>query len=104
MGGAHSDNSFHPRNDDTYNCSNIDLKLLVSSPDAKVLNKIRQNDILEYEVNNGILVVKYKTEVLGSLIYSRIPELVNCIVNGTMVVITVVKIENGACSVQVVSL
>jgi hypothetical protein len=104
MGGAQGPNSFHPRNDETYDCSNIDFRTLVSSPDATVLKKIRQNDILDYEVNNGILVVKYKAEVLGNLIISRIPELVNCILNGTKVVITVLKIENGACTVQVENL
>lgn len=95
---------FHQREESNYNCSNIDFRTIVSSPDANVLKKIKQNDTLEYDVSNGILVVKFKDEVLGSLIFPRIQELVNCILNGTEVDITVVKIENGACTVQVVTL
>ena len=99
MGGSFG-GTFIESTSTSFNCKNIHIITSVASPDPVILKKIRVGFFLTPElIDEEILVVKYKGDVLGGIVLGQIQSLIKCIKKGTKIKVEVLSITGGDCTI-----
>jgi hypothetical protein len=79
-------------------------RVVLASPKAKVIAKLKAREVLKVELKDGkppVLAVTSTDEIAGTIIPTDLSTLVECIKKGHEYEATIVKIDGGACTVDV---
>lgn len=87
-------------------CLNLVIRTNLSTVNTEVLGEIRVGDVLPVIAGgiDGPLQVLKDDKVLGTVLSSRLMELLNCINNGTKYDATVEKIDGAICQVKIAAI
>ncbi|WP_417733932.1 hypothetical protein [Roseovarius sp.] len=104
-GGGGGGGDFRPPGGGTRSSCNIDEIVPVSSPDPNVVGQIRQGMPLEVVAATNprrvIVVVQSSGETLGSLTWSGLAKLLQCMEDGHDYVASVHSVQNGVVQVRI---
>ena len=84
-------------------CQNLVINTNLASVNVDVLNKIYKGEVLPVTAQSadGPVVVMKDDEILGTVLSSKLVQLLNCMNGGTEYEAEVVKIEEGLCQVKI---
>ena len=84
-------------------CLNLVIITNLASVDAEVLKKVDEGNVLPVEAQSadGPVVVMKDDEVLGTVLSSKLVQLLNCMNGGTEYVAEVLKIDDALCQVKI---
>ena len=84
-------------------CLNLVIIINLASVDTEVLKMVNVGDILPVEAQaaDGPVVVMKDGEVLGSVVSSKLMQLLNCMNGGTEYEAEILKIEEAICQVKI---
>jgi hypothetical protein len=84
-------------------CSRLSFQATVNSPKPGVISYLTVGDVLDVTLNpqgRGV-VLEHNGELAGSIVGSRVAQLVNCINSGFEYQATVVELNGGHCVVRI---
>jgi hypothetical protein len=87
-------------------CSEFVEKTPLSSPKPAILKKLEKGDVLDVVLQKhrdspSTVVAAKDTEIAGSIISARSPQLIRCLERGFEFEAEIVQLEGGLCTVQV---
>ncbi len=84
-------------------CQNLVIITNLASVNADVLNKIHKGEVLPVtsQSADGPVVVMKDDEILGTVLSSKLVQLLNCMNGGTEYESEVIKIEEAICQVKI---
>lgn len=89
-------------------CSELSQLTTLNSPQREVLKMLNRNDLLEICLERGersvIVEARKDGQLAGTITFTRIQKLVECIESGYSYVAEVLEVKGGACKVRVRSM
>jgi hypothetical protein len=90
--------------DDTPQCDKLTTKVILNSPDSKVLNKLKVGDVLIVQLQKPtgpVVVVTRDGKVAGSITSAILTSLIRCLELGNQYVAEVLELSAGKCQVLI---
>ncbi len=84
-------------------CMDLVIITNLASVNVEALKKVKASDVLPMEAQSadGPVVVMKDSEVLGTVLSSKLVQLLNCMNGGTEYEAEVLKIEDAICQVRI---
>lgn len=85
-----------------YNCSKVNMIVIVLGPNINLLVKLKLGDDVDIDFDNKrSIVAKKNNEIIGNLIHKDINELVKCIKKGYKYKGIIVKLDGADCEIKI---
>ena len=84
-------------------CMDLDITTNLASVDADVLKRVKEGDVLPVKAlgTDGPVVVIKDGETVGTVLSSKLVQLLNCMNGGTEYEAEVLKVEEAICQVRI---
>lgn len=85
------------------NCGNVSFSVVLSSPQANAITALQKGTVLQVSIHEGVVVCVNGGQVVGSINWAMIGELIRCMEEGFQYIATVVSVDDGRVKVNVTS-
>lgn len=84
-------------------CENLVITTNLASVDADVLQKVEEGEVLPVDAQgaDGPVVVMKDSRILGTVLSSKLMQLLNCMNGGTEYEAVVQKLKDAVCQVKI---